>query len=269
MTILINKNPIDVSIENEKTIGEFIEGITAYLQKEKLLIQSITCNGNEIEDSTLSSPLNESDCYEFSVVPYHHYLTYQTQFFLTTINELNTNPINDKQKRQLLELLDLIGNSVAMNQLDSYKALFESESQPPKEELLKLAKELNLILEDIKAPYQQLIKIKEKFKTFLENSTESLPIIIQKGEIHKALDALTSLLIPCFDSIRRIFSLLKDEEAKEIAPFLQEIQPLLSSILESCDNDDRVLLSDIVEYELPPLLEKYINGIEKIEEILS
>lgn len=269
MTILINKNPINVSIENEKNVDEFINGITFHLQKEKLLIQNIICDGNELSDKDLSMPIEHFSSYEFEVIPYHHYLSYAATRILQLLEESKNGKLSKEKQEELTALFEDLKNGLGLPKLAEFAPLLSASAMPKLEEIDEIAKTVKNINEIVSAPYQKLSEVKSKFEAFLNDEAKELAIKLQKGDVSKALEAISDLLYNSFETLSTLFPVLKENEANEITPFLTQIQPLISSVLDSYNNNDRVLFSDIVEYELPPLLESFIEGVNHIQEQLE
>lgn len=72
MTVVVNGNNIDITIENEKTVGDVLKGLEEEFSKNDATTISITLDGTKIEadafDSAAATPLSDNTKLELTVI---------------------------------------------------------------------------------------------------------------------------------------------------------------------------------------------------------
>ena len=72
MQLKVNGNPLDITLENEKTVGDVLASFETEAEKSSLATVEISLNGEKISaekfDSIISTPLDSSTLIELSVI---------------------------------------------------------------------------------------------------------------------------------------------------------------------------------------------------------
>lgn len=304
MDIYIMGNKIDYTIENEKTVKDVIESISEIVNGYGHSITELRVDGKifQIDDPMLEkieiSEVNNleietasffeiSSSLVYSLIPYlktfkKHleennidFSTFEqakswiTEVLLTSINILFQ---SDKKS----EILSKRNDIVRYFSKFSYKDL---EDKNKRLELIsKIDQTLNMINEIVKV----LDKISEEgnifFDTTIDNNISELlrliddiPLKLQLGKDKEALEEIyefSETFIEIVDFLNSAINIYTSEDIKSKIDFskFDTINKVIESIIESISNKDYVLASDIMTYELKPLVEDLRDIITIIRE---
>jgi molybdopterin converting factor small subunit len=266
MQIRINDQTADVTLENEKTVGEIIANIEQWLAASGHRLSGISIDGNSIHPSGLGD------------------------FFLKEIDsiktlDLYTSAICELMAESLFNLLADIKDFETLgfeekkiffqNWKESAQANFISEQMPDLYSLFVNSfsgndKDLGAVfsiteerLREVKEPLSEFLKLQpllEDTCTRLEN----LALDIQTGK-----DSHAAQTLQLFSGIsEKIFRILNQLEIQRYlpdqAPFsklIGEFGGQVKELLEAYEKNDTILVGDIGEYEAAPKLKELYFAI--------
>lgn len=121
------------------------------------------------------------------------------------------------------------------------------------------------ILRELKASREDLSKLSQEL--------EDISIRMQTGNEYEAMESLQE----CTRTLENIFGLLKNAqnffnlnyaqikvEKEDVASKIEEIKDILSEVVTAFENNDLVLLADLLEYELSPLMSLFPEVIDSV-----
>lgn len=296
MDIYIMGNKIDYTIENERTVRDVVESISEIVNGYGHSITELRVDGktfvaddpalenieisevNNLEIETASF-FEISSSLIFSLIPY-------TQLLVTHITQNNLSFEQfDQAKTWITEVLITSLNTLFVFAKDSgfiskrdeivnyilnfpYSSLFDEER---KKEFLKKLDELNIFLKDI---IEVINKISEEgnlfFDTTIDNDlsellrlTDEISIKLQLGndkgalrDVYEFSNIFTNLVEFVDYAISSSVYAPTDVINKFDWSKFEKVNTIIESIIESISNRDFVSASDIMSYELKPILEE-------------
>jgi len=119
------------------------------------------------------------------------------------------------------------------------------------------------ILRELKESKEELLKLSKEL--------EDISIRMQTGNEYEAMESLQE----CTRTLENIFGMLKKAqnffnlnysrikvEKEDVAGKIEEIKDILSEVVTAFENNDLVLLADLLEYELSPLMSRFPEVID-------
>lgn len=296
MVITLNCDPINVTIENEKTLDELISGLSEWLNKSGYEITGIVQDGLELKlhngewSKTLLDTIekldikaiSESDKYIADLQTLYQYIT-------LLHNSVKTN--NKVLTEDLLSELPFIKSSLdyifakkdqtANESILLQKLIDDYHKQNNDQSLILVLQDITIILQDrikeVTSPFIELHSAAEKLKELVPKISD-VSVMLQTGDDRQAMDSVIKF-IELSEKLIRIFPFLKkygytditkesiDEEG--FNDFYKEFNGILKELVDAFDINDSILIGDLMEYEIVPRVIKliqYINLIEKIQE---
>lgn len=252
MKILINGNEVSVTLEGEKNVAQFVEAITASLNAEKLLVQAVKLNGSEVTSEQELGAIDENATFEFDVVPFNHYLIVLANEALRRAEEIESASEVAKNIDKLKAILEELTASPVFSELNQIKLELAENGTLTSGGFELLKKSLSAIIAEIDNPYETLLKQKEILENFISSQMKEIPLMLQSNKASSAI-LVVSDFTAIFATLAHLSPLLKNELAFKIDEFLAKNSEIIKDILSSIENDDKVMLSDIIEYELETL----------------
>jgi hypothetical protein len=272
MEIKINGHSADVTVDNEKTIGDVMAGIESWLANSGHRLSGFSIDGKAI----VPSALEEAFSLEIDKIQVLDILT-------SSMSELTA-----------MSLVNLIGDLEEYGSLgfEEKKDFYENWKQRP--ETLFIAEQMNDLfdaycgtflngaftgetlrsiteerLREVQTPVNELVNLRPIIEETCERLVD-LPLDIQTGK-----DVRAAQTMQLFSSIaEKIFRILKQLDSqgylKETEGTEKPIYALASSfgmavkdLLEAYETNDTVLVGDLTEYEMAPRLQELYNEILK------
>ncbi|MFP4551506.1 MAG: hypothetical protein ACLFNT_11925 [Spirochaetales bacterium] len=279
MEILVNREPLDYTLESETSLGEVVDGVQEWLQDGKFTITSLDIN-------------NEA-------YPIHDRQRWQ-DIELDSIRRLEIEAIpltNDRQTRTmaLIEFLEILEDSVrgsnetqlrdAANELpyvreqiarivssqgDAHSSILADERLnrgllPDEQSTAALEREIanlkTLLLSRAKElvyPLRELAVTLGALRSFATR-LEDVPVLLQTGKEGEAMQIVVTLT-ELLSRVYRVAPLAEqadDADQLDLASLrslLNELAPPLRELEEAFHVSDTVLVGDLLEYEIAPRL---------------
>ncbi len=293
MVITMNGDPFDVTIENEKTLNELLSGLNEWLDKSGYIITDIVKDDINLslykEDwgNTLLDTIEKLDIKASS--EFDKYISdLQTLYQYITLVQDSVINNNKTLTEDLLSELPFIKNSMdfifAKNHptLDKTQQLHQLLTNFDKEnnnqELIILLKDFTSILQnriqEVSSPFTSLLKTAEKLKELIPAITD-VAVMLQTGDDRQAINSVLKF-IEFSEKLIRIFPFLKELGYSDITQisineesfndFYTGFNGILKELVEAFNINDSILIGDLMEYEIVPMVNKllkYLNLIEK------
>ena len=288
MDIRINDQTLDFTIEENETLGDVVKDIEAWLDGSDLVLYSVKHEDRDL----LSQPYEEWATTPHSEVGTLNVMVKHTRELtvlnLQTILEylgLLKQAITAGKEELLGELFSgfpALAESVRKHfpnpdaALQAMITLFlHAEAQEaavwPGEKTQQAVKLIDLVsgnvsfrLEELLDPRAALKTLSGALKICIEDISE-ISILLQTGKDRQAMDTMVRFSELSQSLVRLVASVLTDsvDPSKQVTvggmglqDFYQELNGILSELLEAFDANDSVLIGDLMEYEVAPRLEQ-------------
>lgn len=290
MEITVDGAAVDVQLEDEKRISDVVSAMTRWLNENGRIVTATRLDGVEPASRAQQESPGPDHKLEFETVSVEAVM----EFNLSSIVEklsliekalsagnlqlirsgLNLDEmISDIEAylapRELPVLQSLISRALVQNEQEALPLLAASITA------LKL-RAMERILE-YRSPLQEMQKVGPVLKRLIEG-IEEIPVNLQSGQALAALKEITLFaeaagkfnrilpLLPLPDSDESPFEGWKigDEQAEN---FFRDLQPVLEELAGAFDQNDRILIGDLMEYEVAPRLELLSGFIDSLGKI--
>jgi len=277
VNISIDGNIIDYTLEKEKNSYDIIESISLWLKKNYIIIKSIKIDEKEYnyDDKILLSELsidsiNKIDIFTLTIREYkYNQLLIIQKYFEDLISLLNSNNKDEtlkflktyeKIKPDMEDVIDKIyklENQGFIETIASKKDLTESDHENLKFFTENIFFVIGERKREIINPETEIEKEKIFFDAFLPE-IEIISVLLQTGKQSQALEKIIKFV----DFVKKLSRLLSyynmglgKIEPEEISKY----NKLLNDLGEAIRRGDSVLIGDIMEYELSPIIEQFFN----------
>jgi len=279
VNISIDGNIIDYTLEKEKNGYEIIESISLWLRKNYIIIKSIIIDEKEYDydDKTLLGELSVDSINKIDIITltlreyrYNQLLIIQEYFenLISAINNNNKDEVlkifknYEKIKPDMEEVIDKIykpENQGFIETMVSKKELTDSDYANLKffmENILFIVEERK---REVINPETEIEREKKIFDTLLPE-IEIISVLLQTGKENEAFEKIIKF-VDFTKKLSRLLSYynmgLGKIEPEEISKF----NNLLIDFKVALERGDSVLIGDILEYELSPVIEQFFDAM--------
>jgi hypothetical protein len=264
MDITINGKPADITLESEKTLGDFLTGLESWLDGAGHRISGIQLDGRDIGADALSGSVERAlqDVGTIAIKTLS-WPDLATEALLYTLENISAWENASPEDRPLI--LEswregAAGRFLAEQIPDFFKEIekvLEGKGFTP-EEIKPFFEERLRELED---PYAELDRI-EASTAAIAARLEDLPLDIQTGKDKRAAETI-QLFSHIAEKLFRLLYRLKFDgfspdaltiESLPIQKFIEEFGAALKELTAAYEAKDAVLVGDLAEYELAPRL---------------
>jgi len=295
--IKINNQPLDVTLENEKTLGEVISGLEAWLDDANLIVCSAHAGADDILSSQgwESLPVESIDVLYLTVTQADDLLKenlHTVEQFLTLLKTA----LADADPSRIADLLSgipYLAESVRrqfstdlrsdLERLltmlaDTDAAAIAAWPPPVREEALRLITVLSertaRRIKELEEPEAVLRELASELDRYVEKLGE-VSILMQTGRDRDAMDTvigfsdLSGRLARVIAYTRSIRSSGEDgelliPEGKNLQAFYADLNKQLEELVEAFQNRDSVLIGDLLEYEIAPRLKTLKSLVQEL-----
>lgn len=295
MEIKINNDPVNFTLEDEKTLGDVIVGIRKWLGNSGYLVSSIEKDGLPVimDDAGEweETPLEDIDSLEITVLtgPEQYVSNLHTvyqyisilQRSIATGSSDSLNNLREEHKfvvENLDSLLGSAGYGAKLGSLLNASGASEGELKPQVQQLLTFCKNLSIILtgriKEATEPFEELKNAAKGLADLVPQLME-VPVLLQTGKDKTAMGYVIEFT-EYSDKLIRINHILKEQGILDISgiivdgrrfdDFFRDFNDILRELVEAFDSQDSVLIGDLLEYEIAPRVETldlYMDEIEK------
>lgn len=284
MTIIINDQEVDFTLEGGETAIEIYSSIKAFLKETDYLIYSFAIDGEntdpEESDSWGSAKADEIERIEVVALTEDEYRLTGLLTIAEYVNFL-MNAVHNKEfdelKGMTTEYPSILQNipyfvkgdlgNLIQTQLektmrnsgllegsfkDDYTTDFLKEIAGISELISMAAREIQDPLEELKSSFKALDLLKPRLS--------DVSVLLQTGKDHEAMEIVISLT----EILNKIFRLISMFNTDNIDT--DQLNSILSELAEAFDAGDSVLIGDLLEYEITPMLDSLSDVLNQLEE---
>ena len=292
MNIYINGEKVDITLENEKTAGDVVKNIQAWLEENDYYISDIKLDGKQVyiddtdwKEKTVSSvgrvDIESLDSFEMRV---RHLSTVRDYFLMfraalerkedSVVKDLlseypfiikNLSSILDSSNRDLI--------TVQVHSLITGSGILTENELAEENRLLLISEWENMTrlldgrIREIENPVKESENTLSAIQTLLPRA-EEVALMLQTGKDREAMHLIIQLVELLQKIIRIIFFLKRDDNIKEenlFSDFAGDLNTVLTELEDAFQNEDTVLIGDLIEYELVPRLKKAPKVLERLK----
>ncbi len=297
MRISINEETIDFTLEDEKKLGEVIEGIHNWLGNSGYQIFSFDYDGTTVvpggeEDEKWKEQsidhIQNLDVTVLSATEQYgqdlHTLYQYISLFHRALSAGNKELIKDLQNElpYIVNNIDQVMGSKneygrVLNQLVVNSGLESGQMKPTVQQLLSYLKNLLIILQSrINEVTQPLIELRSTAQSLRSLIPQLLDVSVylQTGKDKEAMGSIIEFT-EISEKIIRLYKLLQNRgiadfsktqiEGQDFSSFYQELNDIFHELEDAFNSRDSVLIGDLLEYEVAPRTERLMEFILSIE----
>ena len=286
MEIQINNQNLDFTIEQNETLGEVVRDIEAWLDGTDLVLYSVKHGDREL----LSMPYEQ-----WGPTPHSEVGTLD-------VKVKHTRELAGANLQTILEYLEMLKRSVTANDgerlgelMSGFSALTESLqkhfpndpllqnlvslfgageaeqvlawSEGMRQQALELVEAIraraSFRLQELQDPKAALKTLSGALSVCIEEVSE-ISILLQTGRDRQAMDTIARFSELSQNLVRLVSSIFPDNSNKDLEAFYQELNGVLSELLEAFAARDSVLIGDLMEYEIAPRLERLRSILQEL-----
>ena len=274
MHIFLDEKPLEFKIENEETIEDIIQALTKWLLENNFFIERLIVDDNEI-DYTDSNTLKEISIKNVSNIKIKTISIHELKLSqLTTIQQyfnIILNNIETKNNNNLINVLKDYKNIKPFLNKNLDK-IYDNSSEGFIEKILNNRAKISEYIDELKSfseniititearkseiidPVKEIELLKNNFETISEK-TGNVSILLQTGKDTEAMKTVLEF-VEFSKKLSRLLNYLSLEnkiilEKEKITGF----NNLLISLCDALENSDSVLVGDLLEYEIIPVVE--------------
>ncbi len=282
MQITIDSKAIDFTLEEEKNSYEIVKALSQWLNKSNMVISSVNIDGNDYNyDDLALQKINIEDISAINITTltlkefkYNQLLLIQDYFnsLLYCIENNNSSDIiallgdYGRIKPFLESAIDRVYNSGSEGFIETITG-GRDYSENSRGELLNFCKSIIFIAEDRKREIVSTSEEIKREKTFFENflpDIGNISVLLQTGKDRMAMEKIINFID--FSKIfSRLLSYYNMDTGKIEPETINTYNRLLNEFGEALERGDSVLVGDLLEYELAPVIEQLFNLMTEIK----
>lgn len=302
MDIVLNGKKLDFTLENEKNLGEIINGVETWLKNSDLIITSIKISEkellSEVTNAWKNTPIEDIARLSLTVAPTSEVHLSSLQNIVHFL-EMLKQALVKKDVHLLKELshgypfmiesLTLLTKRVRSGSLRNQATIFVNLFPHLNEEIVssrtveeqehvravidRLHAKLSAIIEEMVNPFKSLQELTEDLKTSIQDISE-VSILLQTGKDREAMNTLVAFSDTLQDFLR-VFLLLKNRNDMDVSnltisnmsfeEYYNELNSVLKELIDAFHLNDSVLIGDLLEYEIAPRLEGLVQFIKRLK----
>ncbi len=280
MQIFIDNDKLDFQLEKEKTLFDVIDAMKKWLSAENFIISELSVD-NVQKDHSDTNLLKKQEIGTVSEI----------NISTISLHELKLSQLNAVQEFFILVLKNIeSGNSESLIKLlDDYSSIkpflksnidrvYESnngfienilenkaEIGDHLEELRIFSENILIIAEtrknEIITPEKELEQLKNSFEKTAEDAG-NVSILLQTGKDREAMETVIRFVefMKKFSRILGILDIKKSIPVKKEE--ISEFNSMLKELCSAIENSDSVLVGDLLEYEIIPVVENILTEIK-------
>ena len=286
MEIQINNQNLDFTIEKDETLGQVIKDIEAWLEGTDLVLYSVKHEDRELLSTPYeqwgSTPHTEVETLDIEVKHTRELATLNLQTileYLVILKQSITAGNTDKLKEllsgffalteslhkhfpnsQLLQnLVVLFANSRA----EEVVVWAEEKRQKTLELIDGIYAQVSFRLQEFQDPKEALKILSGALGVCIDEVSE-ISILLQTGKDRQAMDTIVRFSELSQNLVRLVSSIYPENSNKDLETFYQDLNGILSELLEAFESKDSVLIGDLMEYEIAPRLERLRTILQEL-----
>jgi hypothetical protein len=271
MKITIDGKQTDVTIENEKTLGDVLAALENWLRGSGYRISGLMVDGETVDGASLDRffdrELSNVGTLDLKTSSWAEHAAQSITSLYSMIAEMEKSAYAEREglRAEWAALPEAQFLKSEMPELgDAAERSFTGEGPAPGE----LRSILEERLRELENPRQELTGAGPLVET-LAQRLRDLPLDIQTGKDRRAAETM-GLFSTLAEKLVRLFNLLKIEgfspENKTVGgmpvlDYMGEFDSTLKDLVRAYEDQDTVLVGDLAEYELAPRLIQFYETI--------
>ena len=118
-------------------------------------------------------------------------------------------------------------------------------------------------LQELQDPKAALKTLSGALAVCIEEVSE-ISILLQTGKDRQAMDTIVRFSELSQNLVRLVASVFPENSNKDLEAVYQELNGVLSELLEAFEAKDTVLIGDLMEYEIAPRLERLRTVLQEL-----
>jgi len=274
MTISINGQEIDYTLDNEKTAGEVIEGLCSWLEESGLLVSRIWIDGKVMtlaeghwrDTATSEIAVMKLEAVTVKTGRIQQLGTARDYFLLLKDSAVNGDEVSlseltntyDDLKRMMPHILDESQHPVIVPHMErvftecGFPAPHGGRVANPKALSTEAARLANLVenrLREASNPEQAIQTAVLSLAELAENLDE-IAVQLQTGKDKQAMETIIKMT-ELFQALTRTLAWVDNQGLKDS---IEALNGILGEFEEGLKAGDTVLIGDLLEYEIKPRL---------------
>jgi hypothetical protein len=281
--IQLNNQNLDFTIEHNETLGEVVKDIETWLEGTDMVLYSVRHEERELlatpYEQWAGTPHSEVGTLDVTVKPTRELTLLNLQTILEYL-EMLSRSIEQSLPERLEELLS--GFSALVESLDKhfsaserllppFVGLFQNRNAAHilgwgEEERVRALRLIELVrtrvsfrLQELQDPNGALETLSDALSACTEEISE-ISVLLQTGKDRQAMDTIVRFSELSQNLVRLVSSISPGNENENLQGFYQDLNGVLSELLEAFETRDSVLIGDLMEYEVAPRLGR-LRGI--------
>ncbi|MFO7729591.1 MAG: hypothetical protein R6V86_02390 [Spirochaetia bacterium] len=301
MRISINEQAIDFSLENEKTLGEVIDGIHTWLEDSGYQIFSLEYDGNTIvpsgeeDDKWKLQPVDQMQNLDITVLSateqygqdlhtLYQYLSLLQRALASDNRELIKDLKNELP--YIVANIDRILGSHSeyghvLEKLVEGSGIKEGEIKPAVQQLSTYLNNLLIILQsrinEVTQPLTEIRSTAEGLRALIPQLMD-VSVYLQTGKDKQAMNSIIEFT-EISEKLIRLYRILQNQgitdlsktrfNEQDFTTFYSELNEIFNELEDAFNSKDSVLIGDLLEYEVAPRTERLMEFILTIENNLD
>ncbi len=280
MQIFLDEKKIDFQLEKEKTVNDVVKALNRWLLENNFIIQNLKIDNSSHDftdsDSLKNISVETAEKIEINTISITEFKLAQLDavqdFFNIVMNNIKTGDtenlftvLNDyKNIKPLLKSnIDKIYDSSSEGFIET---LIQNRNltKDQEDKLETFCQNIIVIAEsrkyEIIEPENELESLKNSFER-LSEEIGNVSILLQTGKDKEAMDTVLSF-VEFSKKLSRVLNALEIKHNMPIEGNLSEFNTVLTSLCKALENSDSVLVGDLLEYEIVPLIETLLTEIQ-------
>ena len=280
MEIFINGKKADITLDNEKTLGNVLSGLDLYISSTGSRIKEIYVDGKQIQSDELESVfednINDITKLEVIVNSWRDLATEALEELHLVCRNFENASFQDRNKLCSEWEESAAGRFIYSDMVDLDKLLkncFQGGYEISIGSLITIIEER---LRELRDPIKELLN-SELLVNNVKERLEELPLDMQTGKDQRAADTV-QLFSQIGEKLFRIYFIYKSEglpiddfpvSEKKANTFIEDFKASLTELSSAYANQDTVLAGDVAEYELAPMLWSFFYSIKEFSNLYS
>lgn len=273
MTITINDVEIDYTLEKEQSLDDVLNELDSWLRTSGHVIETVRIDGAVMPSDDLQWRERNIDAVQMVALEVRSLREKDLNDLETLRNyfELLNRVLSDGSEDQILSVLEESAYIVAGlgRYLPEVSEAFGANprSASLNESIVKLLESRQKELLDPEKETRATVTVLRRNLSRIEE----VPTTLQSGNPAEAMNAVTGFT-ELVSKLLRILPLLMEinpavadleVEGMDMPSFVQDLNGILTELVESLHGEDYVLLGDLLEYEISPRVLALVDALER------
>ena len=260
MELLVNSQPIELTLEDEKTLGEVISGVRDWLAQSRLFVTDIHVDDREVPlEIPEAWQTTELESVEQIKIEAHPQWQVDLVLLDTAMEDLGTaeqkSTLEPEERNRILDTVRFLQHL----DLGMIKDRLEDERPLGREDITAAATILRSRRQEISDPWREALATAPLIEELLPQ-VEEVAVLLQTGREREAM----TTLIRFVELVSRMLRLLghlthsadhnpsemESSEGSSLEEVTGKLNVTLTELVEAFSNQDSVLIGDLLEYEV-------------------